>query len=177
MAPRRTRSSSSSSRRHCHIATEESGRDQRRSMRKLAPSSSSACLEPVPLVGRRVLFWRGFWRYEGAWCREATGANRNQNPRTGARPPAAPRLADARRTLGEDRAAAPQAAPFGLSPPAGQRPGGDGRPLLSAADRLPVERPERDRHLLVVLGAPPLPGMYRGGGVPQALGDRKFESS
>ena len=38
---------------------------------------------------------------------------------------------------------------------------GDGRDLLRAAHRLPVERAERDRHLLLILGASALSGVGR----------------
>src|SRR5215211_4716538 len=81
------------------------------------------------------------------------------------------RLAAAGRALGEDGAAAAATAeaPAGLPQPARAGPGGDGRDLLRAPYRLPVERAERDRHLLVVLGPPPLPRVGRGRGVPGVL--------
>jgi hypothetical protein len=81
------------------------------------------------------------------------------------------RLAAAGRALGEDGAAAAATAeaPAGLPQPARAGPGGDGRDLLRAAHRLPVERAERDRHLLVVLGPPPLRGVGRGRRVPGVL--------
>ncbi len=59
-----------------------------------------------------------------------------------------------------------------VSDRAGQRSRGDGRDLLPAADRLPVERPQRDRPPFLLLGAPPLPGVDRSGRVPEAPGDR-----
>ena len=81
------------------------------------------------------------------------------------------RLAAAGRALGEDGAAAATAAeaPAGLPQPAGAGPGGDGRHLLRAADGVPVERPGKDGHLLVVLGPPALPGVDRGRGVRGVL--------
>src|SRR5688572_21353335 len=61
------------------------------------------------------------------------------------------------------------AAPFGLPQPAGAGPECHGRDLLRAAHRLPVERAECDRHLLLVLGASPLPGVDAGRGVRDVL--------
>src|SRR5215211_1574499 len=71
------------------------------------------------------------------------------------------RLAAAGRAMGRDGAAAAAAAeaPAGLPQPAGAGPGGDGRHLLRAAHGVPVERAPGDGHLLVLLGAPAVPGM------------------
>src|SRR6266540_2116070 len=84
------------------------------------------------------------------------------------------RLANARLAVGADRAAAAgaAAAPVGLPQPAGARPGRDGRDPVRAQDGLPVERAQRDRDLLLELGAPPLPGVARGGRVRGAVAAR-----
>ena len=88
--------------------------------------------------------------------------------------PTCPRrpVAHPRRPLGADRAApaTPTAAPAGLPQPQGRRPPGHGRHLLRAPHRLPVERPERHRHLLQLLGPPPLPGVGRRRGLRQPVG-------
>ena len=49
--------------------------------------------------------------------------------------------------------------PLGCHNPRVPRPGRDERDLLRAPHRLPVERLERDRDLLLELGPPPLPGV------------------
>ncbi len=75
-------------------------------------------------------------------------------------------------------AAAPaQAPPAGLPPPARPRPGRHGRHLLRAAHRLPVERPQRHRHLLLLLGPPALPGVGPGRRLRAALGRRAWPST
>ena len=81
-------------------------------------------------------------------------------------------VAHPRRPLGADRAApaTPAAPPAGLPQPQGRRPPGHGRHLLRPPHRLPVERPERHRHLLQLLGPPPLPGVDRRRGLRQPLG-------
>jgi transposase len=80
-------------------------------------------------------------------------------------------LASAGCAVGRDGAlaAGTAAAPFGLPQPAGAGPECHGRDLLRAAHRLPVERAECDRHLLLVLGASPLPGVDAGRGVRDVL--------
>ena len=74
------------------------------------------------------------------------------------------RLAAAGRVVGQDGAAtaATAQASAGLPQPACAGPGGDGRDLLRAAYGVPMERAEGDGPVLVVLGAPALPGVGRG---------------
>src|SRR5258706_15860716 len=76
-------------------------------------------------------------------------------------------MANARRAVGEDRAVAPGAegASARRAQSAGARPRGDGGDSLRAPHWVSVECAERDRALLVVLGASPLSGMDHGGGV------------
>src|SRR5215212_1984424 len=84
------------------------------------------------------------------------------------------RVAIAERSVVEDgtAAAGPAAASAGLSQSAGARPGGDGCDLLRAAHGMPMERAERHRDLLVVLGASAVPGMDRGRRVRDLLAGR-----
>jgi hypothetical protein len=88
------------------------------------------------------------------------------------------RLAAAGRAVGEDGAAPAAAVEAPSRQPAGGGPGGDGRHLLRVALGLPRECAVGDGHLLVLLGAPPLPGMsgrrgVRGGLAQGAAGLRR----
>src|SRR5829696_8183539 len=80
-------------------------------------------------------------------------------------------LADSGCLVGADgrTAAAPSEPPAGLPQPACPGPGRPGWDLLRPAHRQPMERAERHRHLLEVLGPPTLHRVGRGRGVPRVL--------
>ena len=84
------------------------------------------------------------------------------------------RLADSGRGVGADGAAlaAAPCASARLPQPARPRPGRDERDPARAAHGDAVERAERDRDLLLELGAPPLPGVGAGGRVRGVLAAR-----
>src|SRR3954470_7641978 len=62
--------------------------------------------------------------------------------------------------------------PLGVPQSARAGPSGDGRDLLRAAHRLPVERAARDDDLLLLLGSSALPGMGYRRGVRDLLAQR-----